>query len=143
MEIYYLCNIATKEVLSIGPIPDAWKDVTGLSGCPYHIVSDLTWAGYPSFGFLKEGDALAAGINPEVIKVQKLKSTDVKWDEIRSDRDARIRDVRWRIERHNDQVAMGKTPSENVMPLLEYVQELRDVTAQKDPFKIVWPALPV
>lgn len=144
MDTYYLCDKLTREILYMGPLPDTWKEITGLSSAPYQVVSELTWAGYPTLGFLKESDALMFGVSQDVINAQKLKSADVKWAEVRADRDARIAAIRWRVERHNDEVLLGKTPSENIMSVIEYIQELRDLPEnQRDPFNVVWPAEPM
>jgi hypothetical protein len=142
MEIYYLCDKTSKEIISIGPIPDTWRDISGLSSCAYPVVSELTWAGYPRMGFLNEADALQIGVNPHIINANKLKSVDVQWEVIRSQRAAMIQAVRWRIERNQDELAMGRTPTEDVTPILDYIQKLRDLPdTETDPFNITWPSL--
>lgn len=45
-------------------------------------------------------------------------------------RDRLIESVRWRIERHNDELALGSEPTEPLEPLLQYAQALRDVPQQ-------------
>lgn len=64
-------------------------------------------------------------------------------EQIRAERDARIEAVRWRIERHNDELGLGLGPTEPLEPLLQYVQELRDVPQQEGfPTTINWPEIP-
>ena len=64
-------------------------------------------------------------------------------DTARAERDRLIETVRWRIERHNDQLALGSEPTEPLEPLLQYAQALRDVPQQVGfPESIVWPELP-
>lgn len=64
-------------------------------------------------------------------------------EQVRAERDAKIESVRWRIERHNDEVALGSEPSEPLEPLLQYVQALRDVPLQADfPESVEWPECP-
>ena len=61
---------------------------------------------------------------------------------VRAERDRLIESVRWRIERHNDELALGREPTEPLEPLLQYVQALRDVPQQEGfPETISWPVL--
>lgn len=63
--------------------------------------------------------------------------------EARAQRDSYILDIRWRIERHHDQVALGLNPAEPIEPILQYVQALRDVPQQEGfPEDISWPEEP-
>ena len=41
-----------------------------------------------------------------------------------------IESVRWRIERHRDEVALNTEPTEPLKPLLQYTQALRDLPQQ-------------
>ena len=60
--------------------------------------------------------------------------------EIRAERDRRIQEVEWRVTRHRDEIALGLDPSEPILPLLEYIQALRDVPQQEGfPTDVVWP----
>ena len=61
----------------------------------------------------------------------------------RSKRDRLIESVRWRIERHSDELALGSEPTEPLEPLLLYAQELRDVPQQAGfPESVEWPQCP-
>ena len=65
-------------------------------------------------------------------------------DTARAERDRRIESVRWRIERHRDELALGSEPTEPLEPLLQYVQDLRDVPQQSGfPGDIDWPVNPL
>lgn len=65
-------------------------------------------------------------------------------DTTRAERDRLIESVRWRIERHSDELALGREPTEQLEPLLQYVQALRDVPQQAGfPTDIVWPETPM
>ena len=65
-------------------------------------------------------------------------------DAARAERGRRIESVRWRIERHNDELALGSEPTEQLEPLLQYVQALRDVPRQAGfPGDIDWPVNPL
>lgn len=63
--------------------------------------------------------------------------------QVRAERDAKIEAVRWRIERHSDELALGREPTEPLEPLLQYVQLLRDVPQQTGfPESVEWPQCP-
>ena len=58
-------------------------------------------------------------------------------------RDSLISAVEWRRARHYDEVALGLEPTEPLLPILEYIQALRDITKQVGyPENIVWPIEP-
>ena len=64
-------------------------------------------------------------------------------DTARAERDRLIESVRWRIERHSDELALGSEPTEPLEPLLQYVQLLRDVPQQAGfPEAVEWPEVP-
>ena len=70
-------------------------------------------------------------------------TTEQLADAARAKRDRLIESVRWRIERHNDELALGSEPAEPLEPLLQYTQALRDVPQQEGfPESIDWPELP-
>ena len=65
-------------------------------------------------------------------------------DTARAERDRLIESVRWRIERHSDELALGSEPTEPLVPLLQYVQALRDAPQQAGfPEYIEWPVNPL
>lgn len=62
--------------------------------------------------------------------------------EIRAERNKRIASIEWRIRRHSDELALGLEPTEDIMPVLRYIQALRDIPQQKSfPNSIAWPEL--
>ena len=64
-------------------------------------------------------------------------------DTARAKRDRLIESVRWRIERHSDELALGGEPTEPLEPLLQYAQALRDVPQQEGfPEAVEWPQCP-
>ena len=76
-------------------------------------------------------------INPAQPTPEQLANT------ARAERDQLIESVRWRIERHSDEVALGSEPTEPLEPLLQYVQALRDVPQQAGfPESVEWPQCP-
>lgn len=69
-------------------------------------------------------------------------TTEQLADTARAERDRLIESVRWRIERHSDELALGSEPTEPLEPLLQYTQALRDVPQQEGfPGDIDWPEL--
>ena len=63
--------------------------------------------------------------------------------EIREMRDKKIEDVEWRVKRHQDEVALGLEPTEDITPVLVYIQALREVPQQEGfPENVVWPEAP-
>lgn len=63
--------------------------------------------------------------------------------EVRAERDKKIAAVQWRKDRYADEVVLGLTPTEPIEPILEYIQELREVPEQAGfPTNIAWPVEP-
>ena len=70
-------------------------------------------------------------------------TTDQLASTARAERDVKIEAVRWRIERHSDELALGREPTEPLEPLLQYMQLLRDVPQQAGfPEVVEWPENP-
>ena len=58
-------------------------------------------------------------------------------------RDSLIAQVEWRRSRHEDEVLLGLTPTEPLLPVIEYIQVLRDIPSQEGfPNNITWPSKP-
>ena len=76
--------------------------------------------------------------------IDKLdKKLDQLAEQARAERDRLITDIRWRIERHQDEVVLGLEPTEPIGPILQYIQALRDVPQQPGfPTDVEWPAPP-
>lgn len=90
-------------------------------------------------GWVKEGlvpmneTEVEAHLNP-------TPTPDQLADTARAERDRLIESVRWRIERHSDELALGREPTEPLEPLLQYTQALRDVPQQAGfPESVEWP----
>ena len=70
-------------------------------------------------------------------------TTEQLADTERAERDRLIESVRWRIERHSDELALNSEPTEPLEPLLQYTQALRDVPQQEGfPRSVEWPPCP-
>lgn len=62
--------------------------------------------------------------------------------QIRAERDSKIQEIRWRLERARDEQDLGLPLTEPIEPILLYIQELRDVPQQPNfPHEIIWPIL--
>ena len=80
---------------------------------------------------------IEAHLNPQPT-IEQLAAT------ARAERDQLIESVRWRIERHSDELALGIEPTEPLEPLLQYVQDLRDVPQQAGfPESVEWQECPL
>lgn len=63
--------------------------------------------------------------------------------EIRFERDSKIQEIRWRLERARDEQDLGLPLTEPIEPILLYIQTLRDVPQQEGfPTNIIWPEVP-
>jgi hypothetical protein len=63
--------------------------------------------------------------------------------EIREQRDFLIQEVEWRVNRHQQEVMLDIPRTEELYPLLEYIQALRDVPQQEGfPTDVEWPVPP-
>ena len=93
-------------------------------------------------GWVKEG--LMPMTESEVeAHLSPAPTTEQLADATRAERDRLIDSVRWRIERHNDELAFGIEPTEPLEPLLQYIQDLRDVPQQAGfPESVEWPQCP-
>ena len=96
---------------------------------------------------LSEGLVLAADLSGCPIAVTPPEPSDEMLSQcMRQQRDGRIADVQWLIERHQSELALSRpttlSEAEHFL-VLQYVQDLRDVPAQSGfPTAIEWPVTP-
>lgn len=68
-----------------------------------------------------------------------------RWQEIRETRDAKIKEIEWRIMRYQSETRQGvdvEERSDNIVALDTYIQALRDITTTTtNPLEVVWPTL--
>ena len=86
-----------------------------------------------------------AEMTPEEVEahLNPVPTTEQLAGAARAERDRLIESVRWRIERHSDELALGREPTEPLEPLLQYMQLLRDVPQQAGfPEVVEWPENP-
>jgi hypothetical protein len=68
---------------------------------------------------------------------------DAEWDKVRIVRDEKINNFQWKINRQRDWISAGIATAESLLPLLDYVQALRDIPqTQSDPLNVIWPTEP-
>lgn len=65
------------------------------------------------------------------------------WQQVRELRNRKIIEVEWRISRYLSEQRLGITTTElSIQPIDNYIQLLRNITSQADPFNIQWPTEP-
>lgn len=93
-------------------------------------------------GLVKEGMVTMTEAEVDA-HLNPIPTTEQLADTARAERDRLIESVRWRIERHSDELALGSEPTEPLEPLLQYSQALRDVPQQAGfPESVEWPQCP-
>jgi hypothetical protein len=145
--LVYLINKQTKTILYAGEVPEVYGNITGLTNVDYAVLQDLhgTWASpeYLDLGFLTEADALALGVSQMAIGIARAGAWELKWNSLDATRSELIDDQRWRVDRYNDETLMNWPHTEDITPVLTYIQALRDLpTTYPDPYNIVWPTVP-
>lgn len=69
------------------------------------------------------------------------------WNDVREERDKRLKFIEWRYNRYNSEVRQGLTPTDNISVLDTYAQALRDLpqtynAPTGDPENVVFPEDP-
>lgn len=65
-----------------------------------------------------------------------------EWTNIRAKRNLRIQNIDWKILRALSYQRLGMPSIDSITDLDMYIQALRDVTNQTDPYNIIWPTAP-
>jgi len=66
-----------------------------------------------------------------------------RWQEIRETRDAKIKEIEWRIMRNLSETRQGLDTTDNIADLDNYIQKLRDITSSTtNPLEVSWPSKP-
>jgi len=112
---------------------------------------EIADAGYVFAGFAPQHDSTTqkatwngtAWVITDKTTAELQAEQDVLWDEVRRERDQRIKDFEWRISRYLSETRQGISPTTDVIAQLDgYVQSLRNITTQADPLNISWPVEP-
>jgi len=80
-----------------------------------------------------DGDNWVVEVIDETTKIARA------WNKIRELRDGTIASVDWRVNRYFSEIRLGLETTDNIEELDKYIQELRNITNQEDPYNIVWP----
>lgn len=75
----------------------------------------------------------------EMTDTEKQEVLDIQWKSIRIMRNQQIQELDWRIQRYLSEVRLGLPLTDDIRLIDTFIQELRDITKQSDPFNIVWP----
>lgn len=82
--------------------------------------------------------------NKRLDKDYSVVTPDIPIDQqIREQRDQLISNIEWRVARHNHELVLDLPTTEPLLPLLEYIQALRDIPQQEGfPNNVEWPIVP-
>ncbi len=92
----------------------------------------------PAFGV--EQKLEWTGVN-WLVSNKSQQEIDSHWNEVRKERDEKIKEVEWRYNRYYRHERLGLAQVDSIQNLDAYVQALADITKQENPFSIVWPSL--
>jgi len=93
---------------------------------------------------VKQGDRWVRTykLEPVVLPIEKNARIRRQWELVRKQRDELIKQIEWKVSRYNREIALGITPTDDIVELHKYIQELTDITKQPDPFLVKFPTPP-
>ena len=112
---------------------------------------ELTDAGYVSAGDPPsyDNDTQKVTWNDSSWEVVSLTSSEIAsrvaelWEEVRQNRDDKIKEVEWRVMRNISETRQGVDTTDNITDLDTYIQTLRDITSNTtNPLEVSWPDTP-
>jgi len=137
MTIYYCVDKKNKEILSVGKMPETWKNITGMSNLTGEAAYDLSWAGYENFGFLTKDELLNFGFTQELLNDSSRADTARQSALVKTERNKLLAASDW------SQLPDANISEEKVLKWREYRQALRDLPNQPGfPWDIVIPGRP-
>lgn len=134
-------------------LPLSWKNISGLPALTEenlvqlgfyrvefdtHVVDEYSYVVDTQYNVV--GNVVKEVKNIQLIKDNSTYS-DRLWEAIRIKRDRMMRDNEWRYNRHQREVRLGLTPTEDLADLDTFMQALADVTKQTDAVNIQWPLI--
>ena len=117
-----------RKIIKPGPEYDPATQYIGT--IDYYVLGDNVYERYQILEILKPHQPSAEEIAYQVF---------MQWEEVRKLRDVKMNDFQWRYSRYDRQLRMGLPTSDNIESMDSYMQALADITAQEDPYNIVWP----
>ena len=87
-----------------------------------------------------------SGTEWQIVSLTELEIYDrnnQRWQEIRETRDAKIKEIEWRIMRYQSETRQSvEEKTDDIVELDTYIQALRDITSTTtNPLEVVWPTL--
>ena len=139
IKIYFCINKTTKEVLSAGILPDVWGSITGMSNLSDEDAADLSWAGYPEFGFLLQDEALTIdGITTDKLTAALSLSETVQIEYVKAKQFKILSESDWRVIKSIESGIQLAPEWSN------YRNSIRNVNLQSGyPWDITWPIPPI
>lgn len=111
-----------KENGSVAITDEYWQELLDKQSNGYTILSNNE--GYP------------IAIIPE-------KTVEQQANSVRKKRNSLIEEITWRKERYYDELSLDIAPTEDIIPILKYIQSLRDITEQEGfPTNVTFPEIP-
>lgn len=106
-------------------------------GCA--IDQEVSWIAGPGSA---AGNAPGGAPDAPVGWVITMRDGIAQWQAIRNRRDGLMQAFSWRVDRWHRNDRLGRFQPDAIDALDAYMQALADLTLQRDPFRIDWPALP-
>jgi hypothetical protein len=146
-------------------LPDNWRNVSGFDKLDNDSIKSFGW--YPinkenliydeetheiesteykienndvyAYYKLKLKEILSEEEKQNILQSQALGFLQRKWNEVREERDQKMKEFDWRYIRYEREQRLGLPTTDNISVLDDYAQQLADVTNQPDPMHISWP----
>lgn len=79
-------------------------------------------------------------LSEEEINKKTEESNAAKWKSVREERDKKIQDVSWMVERYHSEVRLGLEPTDDIVALDTYINTLRNIPSDySNAEDVVWP----
>jgi len=136
-KVFYCFDKTNKIAISYGPIPETWRNITGLSDIYEGNYIDLNYAGH-NFGFLTLNQALDSDADIDQLMDIKNIYENNQWNKVKEERNNKLRNTDWT---ELPSVVENKS-ADWVDTWKNYRTQLRNITNQMDPFNVDWPNEP-